>query len=439
VRHSLSEGIDMSEYWTTMHGARRGSVKKVQEVQAPGYLSKMLMNNTMHVTVTNPDCGTQNGIAMNISEPDIVDRHVAHEFKSGHIHLNPGDMLTKDVVDMVRSSDKDAKLVVRSPLKCEEPKGLCQKCLGLSSDGRHHPMGTNIGVISAQTVGERAVQLTLKSFHTGGVAESGGGGKLLNSFARFEQLTHLPTKIPHSATLAMTGGTVEKIEHTPTGVNVVIGGRRHFVGKDAAGNSYLHSLDPNSSWHGIKEGMKIHAGEQLTDPARTYVNPHDLYRATGSIEKVQNQLTNEIFSLYKDEGIKRRHVETVVKAMSNLTKIHEPGDSDGILRGEFHPTSVIAKLNSELVKEGKRPIEHKPVLKGINMMPLSLLEDWMAKLQHQRLKETLLESAAIGASSDLHGTHPVPGMAYGAEFGLTKEKSNIPGLGHLKDVPAHHY
>jgi DNA-directed RNA polymerase subunit beta' len=445
VTRSYAEGLDVGGYWTQMHGARRGAVMKVQEVQEPGYMSKLLMNNMMHMLVNNHDCGTSRGVALGVDEPDVHDRHLAEDFKHGTLHVPAGTLLTPDVVGQIKSAKKDARLVVRSPLKCEEPHGLCQKCVGLNSTGQHHPLGTNIGVLSAHSVGERAVQLTLKAFHTGGVQEQGGGGKLLNSFARFQQLTMLPQKIPNAASLAMTSGKVTKIEHVPTGVNVHINGKPHFVGRDASGMP-LHENLPHQAkmdgfipWKPPTLGTHFEAGEHLSDPNRTFVNPHDLYAATGNIEKVQNHMASEIHDLYKNEGVKRRTVETVVKAMGNLTKVEDPGGHPELLRGEFKPLSVVRRLNTELVKAGKDPIEHKPVLRGLDMLPLSVQEDWMAKLQHQRLKDTLLEAVASGATSNIHGPHPVPGMAFGAEFGVTRAKATQPGFAHLKDVPEHHY
>lgn len=444
VTKSYAEGLDVGGYWTQMHGARRGSVMKVQEVQEPGYMSKLLMNNMMHLVVDKHDCGTEKGIALNINERDIHDRHLGADFKAGNLTIPKGTILSPDVVGQIRAAKKDAEVVVRSPLKCESEKGLCQKCIGLNATGQHHPLGTNVGVLAAHSVGERAVQLTLKSFHTGGVQEQGKGG-LLNSFARFQQLTFLPQKIPNAASLAMKSGKVEKIEKMPTGVNVWIGGEKHFVGKDSSG-MHLHEelplekkQDGYRAWTPPKLGEHIKAGDHLSDPNRTYVNPHDLYKATGNIEHVHNHITHEIHELYKDEGVRRRAVETVVKAMGNLTKVTDPGHDPHALRGDFMPLSVVRKTNAELVKAGKNPIEHKPVLKGVDMMPLALQEDWMAKLQHQRLKETLLEAAATNGISNIHGLHPVPGIAFGAEFGATRAKSKLPGLHHLHDVPEHNY
>lgn len=442
VTKSYSEGLDVAGYWNQMPGARRGAVMKVQEVREPGYMSKLLMNNMMGLTVNNHDCGTSNGIQLGVDEKDIHDRYLAQDFHFGHLHLSAGERLTPDIVAAIRSAKKDAKLIVRSPLKCEEEKGLCQKCVGLSSRGEPHPLGTNIGIISAHTVGERAVQLTLKAFHTGGVVEAGGGGKLLSSFARFQQLMHLHDKIPNSASLAMTSGKIRKIDQQPTGVNIWIGDHKHFVGKDAAG-APLHENLPHAavttSWTPPTVGMHVEAGQHLSDPNRTTVNPHDLYRATGSVDQVQNHLTNEVYNLYKDEGIKRRAVEVLVKSMSNLTKIHDPGDHPSVLRGEFRPTSVVRKMNATLIQQGKQPIEHEPVLKGVETMPLELQEDWMAKLQHRSLRGTLIQAASTAGVSHIHGTHPVPAMAYGAEIGRTSKDSKTPGLEHLKDVQPHHY
>jgi DNA-directed RNA polymerase subunit beta' len=430
VTKSYAEGLDVNDYWTQMHGARRGSVMKVQEVREPGYMSKLLMNNTMHLLVASHDCETKDGVSLNINERDVHDRHLAQPFTAGKITVPAGTLLTPSVVGHIKAADKDAHVIVRSPLKCEHEKGICQKCIGLGSSGAHYPIGTNIGVHAAHAVGERAVQLTLKSFHTGGVVEQ-GGGKLLNSFARFEQLTNLPKKIPDAASLAMTSGKIEKIEGDPTGANIWISGIRHHVGKDTRGNPLHETLTGSSSkWKAPEVGMHVESGHSLSDPSRTFVNPHDLYRATGKMEKVQNHMTNEIFDLYKDEGIKRRAVEVVVKAMSNLTRIHDPGDNSEMLRGEFRPTSVVNKLNKELRREGKKEIVHEPTLRGVEMMPLSVQEDWMAKLQHQRLTGTLLEAAATGAASNVHAYHPIPGAAYGAEFGLEPRTGTPPPKPH---------
>ena len=444
VTRSYAEGLDIGSYWTQMHGARRGSVMKVQEVRDPGYMSKVLMQTMMNVSVNSHDCGTTRGVAMDATDKDVHDRFLQQDFNHGHTHVPAGTLLTPDVIGAIRTAKKDARLVVRSTLKCEDEKGVCQKCAGVGPSGQPFELGTNIGVLAAHAVGERAVQLTLKSFHTGGVGEQ-QGSKVLNSFGRLRQLFYLPETIPDAASLAMTSGKIEKIQPTATGVDVYINGRKHFVGRDAKGVA-LHQDLPNAAvlsgyqpWQPPKVGMHVQAGQNLSDPNRTLINPHHLYKATGSMEEVQNHLTNEVYHLYEKEGVRRRAIETVVKAMGNLTEIVDPGDHHEVLRGEYRPTASVHRMNQDLQKENKALIEHKPVLKGIDVLPLELHDDWMAKMQHKNLRATIMDAAATNGVSLIHGTHPIPSIVFGAELGLTAKDSLKPGLAHLKNVPAHHY
>ena len=436
VTKSYSEGLDLGGYWTQLYGARRGAVMKVQEVAEPGYLTKLLIGTTMNMMVEKPDCGTKKGIVLPVSEKDIHDRYLVQDFKAGHVHIPTGTLLTPDIVGQMRAADKNAKILVRSPLKCEAEHGLCQKCLGVSVTGAAHPMGTNIGIEAAQTVGERAMQLMLKGFHTGGVSESGGGAKIINQFDHFNDLTRLPEHIRDAATVARVTGKIDKVVPNETGVDVFIGGRSHFIGRDVSGEA-LHTIPKGSAqndryhpWTPPTVGTYVEAGQSLSDPNRTVINPHDLYEATGSMESVQNHLTNEMHKLYSELGVRRRMLETMVKSMSNLTKIDDSGDHPYVLRGEFHPTSVIKRINETELK-GKNPILHRPVLQGVNMLPLYLQEDWMAKLQHQRLEQTLMEAASQGQAAHIHGSHPIAGLAYGAEFGK-------PPVG-VKGIESHHY
>jgi DNA-directed RNA polymerase subunit beta' len=434
VTKSYSEGLDVAGYWTQSSGARKGSIQKVQEVQDPGYFSKQLINTTMNMVVNGDDCGTQRGVGLPIGSKDVHDRELATDLKVRGRTFKKGTIMSPDVVGQIRRLDKNAQAVVRSTLKCEHGEGLCQKCAGLSPTGQYYDKGTNVGVLGAQSLGERSVQLALKAFHSGGVKAEGGG--TLGMFDRTKQLTLLPKRIPDSASLAMKSGTVDKVETGRTGTNIFIDGMKHFVPKDRTGRS-LHTSLPNMQapgWTPPKVGMKVEAGQQLSDPARTFVNPHDLYKATNNMERVQNYLTDELHGIFKNEGVRRQHIETVVKGMSNLTRVRSPGGASGILKGEYQPTSKVRAVNSQLVKSGKKPITHAPIMKGIDVMPRAMQEDWMAKLNYNRLTKTLTDAAAEGSASDLHGLHPIPGAAYGAEFGMTKKRHHFKAP-HLKGLP----
>jgi DNA-directed RNA polymerase subunit beta' len=387
--------------------------------------------------VVDHDCGTTGGVSLNVHDRSIEGRHLATDFKHGKLHVPAGTLLSPDIIGQIRAVKKDANLVVRSPLKCQHEKGMCQKCMGIGPDGKHYEVGTNVGVMAAHSLGEKTTQMMLNSFHTGGVAT---GRK--DPFEQFKQLVNLPEKVPNEATLAMRSGTITKVEPHKLGSYVYVDGQPHFVGRDRGGKPLNEPLPvPGSSytpWQPPKAGMRVKAGQILSDPNRTTVNPHHLHQATGKIDVVRNHLSNEIYGLYKDHGVDRKHVDVLVNSMTSTTKVVDPGGSD-VLRGEYRNTNWVKNQNKLLRAQGKPTVQHAPILKGINEMPLHMREDWMAKLQHQKLKQTILEAAATGGSTSLHGPHPVPGMAYGAEFGMTSKDALRPGKSHLKDVEPYHY
>ena len=151
------------------------------------------------------------------------------------------------------------------------------------------------------------------------------------------------------------------------------------------------------------------------------------------MEKVQNHLVNELHGIYGKEGVRRQHVELVVKNLSDMTRVVDSGDDDSLVKGQFTSTAKLAAHNKELARQGKKPVSHMPILKGIDMMPLEVQEDWMAKMNHNHIRDTVADAAVYGQASNLHGTNPIPGMAYGAEFGMTKkDKFKKP---HLANVP----
>lgn len=437
VTKSYAEGLDVAGYWTQMHGARMGSVKKVQETQEPGYMTKRLVNTTLDLVITGHDCGTTRGIALPISSKNVYDRELNSDLKIKSHTFAKGTLLTPTVVTQIRALDKDALVAVRSSLKCEHGKGLCQKCAGIAPDGKHYELGTNLGLIAGQALGERALQLTLKVFHSGGVAT--GGSKAIGMVDRVNQLLNLPARIPYEAQLALHTGKIESIDKGKLGSTVTINGVGHFVPLDKAGRQLVSPLDGLNpkKWGTYKVGDHVKAGDYLSDPNRTTINPHALYKATGNMELVQNHLVNELHSVYADEGVRRQHMETVVKAMGNATRIIDPGGATHLLKGDYHAASALRQLNKELVASGKAPVHHAPILKGIDVMPLHVQEDWMAKMNFENLRATVREAASLNASSNVHGLHPAPAMAFGAEIGLSaKDKLRYP---HLANVPGYHY
>lgn len=244
---------------------------------------------------------------------------------------------------------------------------------------------------------------THNSFHTGGVSGSRGAGATTR-IGRLKELLKLPAKLPDSATLARTSGRVDKIEKDPTGWNIYINGQAHF---SPATRKLMYDDKP------LEVGMSVKKGTPITEGP---INPRELLPLT-DVPTVQNHLVSELYDgIYKDERVRRRNIETVVRSLTNLAQIRDPGDSSGFMTGDVVSRSLVEEHNRTLAA-GHKPIEYRPVLKGMEQGVLDTQEDWLARLNFRRLKETIMEGAAKGWKTNLHGTHPVPAYAVGSEFG----------------------
>ena len=238
--------------------------------------------------------------------------------------------------------------------------------------------------------------------NTGGA--SGSGASAVDSFQRVKQLFDLPEKLADSATLAEVSGQVEKITHEPAiGYIVIIAGKEHRV--------VTGHLLPE-----IKVGHSVHRGDPIsTGP----INPHELLQHTKSVGRVRDYMTNELMAkdLYGGLGVRRRNVETVVKGMTNLSEVHDAPEKSPFMRGQLIPLSEIEAYNAEAEAAGHETVKHAPRLKPMDQAPLAGVEDWLARLNYQRLKETYTEGAQQGWKSNVT-SHPIAGLAHGAEFGL---------------------
>jgi DNA-directed RNA polymerase subunit beta' len=285
-------------------------------------------------------------------------------------------------------------------MTCESREGVCSKCFGKREHGGDSAVGDNLGAISSQSMSEPATQMTMRTFHTGGVAEGGIGANLKTGFARVIQMTELPSVIRGSATLSETAGIVRSIDVAPAGGwNIMVEGEDHYV--------------PATNKVAVQVGDRVTPGQKLSSGDE---NPHEILRLRG-MKSTQNFLSREIRDEYKNQGINLRPaiVETAVRQLTNLTRITDPGDSD-YAPGDYAPMS---KVNAEV--RGGANIQHEPELKGINQQPLFGNEDWLSQLNFQNLKRTIVNASSKGWSSSIHGTNPIAAWVYGAEFGKSKE------------------
>ena len=404
IPKSYSEGMDMASYWTTLHGARKGTIQKTQGVRDPGYLSKLIINSTMDQLVTENDCGTKHGIDMSLDDPDVVDRYLARGTRVKGRRYRAGTLVTPEMVSGLRKSKKGS-LDVRSALRCEAPHGVCKKCMGLSETGKPYKVGTNLGVIAGQSLGEPSTQLAMRVFHTGGLAK-GKGAKSTGLFSYMKQLLHMPNDIPNEAALALAEGNISRVEKAPQGGEYVhVGDTRHYV--------------PETQKVVVRRGQKVRRGDLLSEGG--VINPKKLLPLKG-VEAVQDHLSSELHrTIGTVAPVKRRNIEVVVKALTGITQVDQSADHPDWTSGDIVPTAKVHAWNKKR-RKSKEKVRHTPLLRGVDVFPKTVGEDWLARLNFQDLNKTITQAAREGWKSDIHGYNPIPALAYGAEFGKGEDK-----------------
>jgi DNA-directed RNA polymerase beta subunit/DNA-directed RNA polymerase beta' subunit len=288
-------------------------------------------------------------------------------------------------------SVKHFKIVAIEPIKTSYPEVVQVK--EVMYDDWTYDLATESRAFTANGV------RTHNSFHTGGVVGA-KGTNATSVFNRLKNLLDVPKILPGSATLSDADGKVDTIDKDPAGGSRVgIGEHSHYV--------------PASREILVKKGDVVKRGDALSSGPK---NPREMLERT-NINAVQNYLTEEIWNTYKNEvPVRRRNIETYVRAATNLGIVTDPGDHDTVLKGDPIAVSEIAEYNRHL-KSGSMPVKYESTLQRVAMLPQELQTDWLARMQSQALKTTILDAAANGWKSSLHGTHPIPGMAFGAEFG----------------------
>ena len=208
----------------------------------------------------------------------------------------------------------------------------------------------------------------------------------------------MPATLPDTAPLAELSGIVEKIEEPPQGgKEVFVGGESHYV--------------PASQELLVRPGMKVSKGQALSNGL---IDPKKLLPLT-NMNTVQEFLTSEINDVMGSAApVKSRNVEVVVKALTNITKIEDPGEHPEWLPGDIRPFSEVQHWNNTHKKD---KVSHTPILKGVDVLPLEMQEDWVARLNYNRLGSTIVQASREGWTSNIHGFHPVPALAFAKEFG----------------------
>ncbi len=438
ITRSYSEGLTPADAWVAGNEARINAIKSNISVVEPGDLAKILVNNMHDQLITTPDCGTTNGVVMNAKDPHIIDRYLAHAVATPPVAA--GTLITPQLAQYLSGT-----IVVRSPMTCQAAHGICQKCQGLDPSGKLHSIGTNVGVRAAQAMSEPLTQFSLNAKHGGRIDTGKDRGKRLEGIKGVRQMLEIPRSFLHKATLAEHDGQVARIEDAPQGGRYVwVGETRHYVPPDLEVTAHV--------------GQKVEAGDSLSDGVP---KPDEVVRHKG-LGEARRYLVDALHAIYKGAGadIDKRHVETLAKSVLNHVYVADTHDEhdDGFFKGDvvdynrlqaelaksarelpaddaigevladnaLHFTAgtrVTPSVRDSLRRQGithvrvaMHPPQLEPMMKPASRTPL-LNPDWMARLAHRYLGESLLAGAHRGDKSELHGYSPIPAYAAGSEFG----------------------
>jgi DNA-directed RNA polymerase subunit beta' len=397
IKSSFREGLSVLEYFISTHGARKGLADTALRTADSGYLTRRLVDVAQELIVRMDDCGTARGIWLDDVVPDEAGKRSYLETRAyGRLLLEPvklsdgrileaGTVLDDEIIIELRDDPAVERLRVRSVLTCESEHGICAACYGQSlATGRIIELGEAVGVIAAQSIGEPGTQLTMRTFHTGGVV----GEDITHGLPRVVELFEARTP-KGAAVLAHHSGVVRLEEEE--------GGRRiTVVAEDGAEESVLVSTRAHLE---VISGQEVVAGDALVEGPK---DPKELLEVKG-IRETQQYLVEEVQKVYRDQGVSihDKHIELIVRQMLRRILVAEPGDAP-FLPGERVESQTYAEVNRRLVQEGKRPAEGRPELMGITKASLAT-ESWLSAASFQETTRVLTEAAIEGKSDQLFG------------------------------------
>ncbi|MCU1428662.1 MAG: DNA-directed polymerase, beta subunit, predominant form, partial [Actinomycetia bacterium] len=396
IKSNFREGLSVLEYFISTHGARKGLADTALRTADSGYLTRRLVDVAQELIVKEWDCESTRGIwvepidDLRLLETSLLGRCLAED-----LTLSDGTVLERNLeIDddhLVALSEDPAitRVRARSVLTCDTIVGVCSKCYGrFLATGKPADLGEAIGIIAAQSIGEPGTQLTMRTFHTGGVA----GEDITHGLPRVVELFEARTP-KGAALLAETSGVVrlgenEKGERTIT-----------VVADDGTETEYAVSRRAHIT---VKDGEEVQAGARLVGDEKTPLDPKKLLEVKG-IRETQIYLGAEVQKVYREQGVSihDKHVEVIVRQMLRRVAVSEPGDSP-FLPGEKVDARRYADVNRHLVEQGKRPAEGRPELMGITKASLAT-DSWLSAASFQETTRVLTEAAIEGRSDGLEG------------------------------------
>ncbi|MFL5823125.1 MAG: DNA-directed RNA polymerase subunit beta', partial [Solirubrobacteraceae bacterium] len=411
IRANFMEGLSVLEYFISTHGARKGLADTALRTADSGYLTRRLVDVAQDVIIRQEDCGTQEHIGMPVTklevdpetrrlrptgEPnvDLIGRIAAEDIttKRGRVIVEKGKEIDRaELADLVEAWHEDTEkskvvtVAVRSVLKCEAPTGVCQACYGRSlASGKLAQIGDAVGIIAAQSIGEPGTQLTMRTFHTGGVA----GADITHGLPRVVELFEA-RKPKGLAKIAEVGGKVA-IEDSDKAVTVVI--------TDDGGEEHRHTFPRRTRLY-VDAGQKIEAGTQLNEGS---LYPHELLAVRGRTE-TELYLVREVQEVYVSQGvdINDKHIELIVRQMMKKVRVDQKGDTD-LLPGQFVDRYEYARINQAVIDAGGETAQAEEIILGITKASLNT-DSFLSAASFQETTKVLTDAALEGKIDRLNG------------------------------------
>jgi len=397
IKANFREGLTVLEYFISTHGARKGLADTALRTADSGYLTRRLVDVAQDVIVREEDCGTTLGIKINAIKDgedeieSLADRILGRVASEDIYHpetkeliVRRNETINEEAVDIIiKAKMKD--IPIRSVLTCKSRYGVCAKCYGRNlATGDNVDVGEAVGIIAAQSIGEPGTQLTMRTFHTGGVA----GDDITQGLPRVEELFEA-RKPKGQAIISEIEGIVRFME---------VKGKREIEVTSPDGEKRIYSV-PYGSRLKVRDGDTVEAGDALTEGS---INPHDILKVKG-IRGVQIYLLHEVQKVYKMQGvdINDKHIEVIIRQMLRKVKVEDPGDTD-LLPGGLIDIFEFEDENARVIMEGGEPAIAKPVLLGITKASLAT-ESFLSAASFQETTRVLTEAAIKGKVDPLLG------------------------------------
>ncbi len=429
VKANFREGLTVLEYFTSSHGARKGLADTALRTADSGYLTRRLVDVSQDVIIRELDCGTEDGIEVvafmdgNEEIEKLYDRMVGrypcddiYNPQNGELLVSRDDMISEDLATKIVDAGIE-KVKLRSVLQCKSKHGVCAKCYGRNlANGKPVGVGESVGIIAAQSIGEPGTQLTMRTFHTGGVA----GGDITQGLPRVEELFEA-RKPKGLAMISEIAGKVHIEESNKKKEVVVI----------SETNEKRYTI-PYGSILRVKEGQEIEAGQPLIQGS---INPNDILSVNG-VTGVENYIVKEVQRVYRLQGvdINDKHIEIIVRQMLSKVRIEDSYDSK-FLPGSLAEYAEVMRETEELLEQGKEPATFKRVLLGITKASLAT-ESFLSAASFQETTRVLTEAAILGKKDNLLGLkeNVIIGKLIPAGTGMKRYKASLGGESILDNI-----